>query len=329
MSFALMAAISLMCCSSSGTNPVDKESSSVSVDTLTVPQFNADSAYAHIAAQVAFGPRIPGSDAHRRCAEYLSGCLRSYGVETTQWSKNITDFSGYSFELVNIIGRINPDAERRMILVAHWDSRRWADADPDVGKHNESVDGANDGASGVGVILEMARLMAAKNPTIGVDILFTDAEDSGLSAPEDVDNMTIMQYENSWCLGTQHWLASAPFADGKQPEFGILLDMVGAHGAVFPREYFSMRMASNVVEKIVQASLRAGTAEYFPSHSGGAINDDHVHLNGYGIPTANIIDLRADGFFPQWHTTDDNMQNIDKQTLDVVGRTVLNLIYHE
>lgn len=329
LSLATLCFFSLICCSSGSTKsaamPADE-----TAEKVYVPQFSADSAYAHVAAQVAFGPRIPGTASHARCADYLTSRLKSYGVETSQWRKCITDFKGNSFEIVNIVGHINPKAKRRMILAAHWDSRRWADEDPDAAKHGMPVDGANDGASGVGVILEMARAMAERNPAIGVDILLTDAEDSGVSAPENItDPMEIMRYENSWCLGTQNWLASDPFTEDRVPSFGILLDMVGARGAVFPREYFSMRSAPQVVDKISQAALRCGTSELFPSRMGGAINDDHVHLNGYGIPTADIIDLRESGFFPQWHTASDNMDNIDPATLGAVGRTVLDLIYNE
>ena len=330
ISISALGALSLMCCSSSGTKPATEAAAEAAADTVSVPYFSADSAYAHIAAQLAFGPRIPGTEAHARCAEYLTARLREYGADAQQWRKNFTDFKGNSFDIVNIVAHINPKAERRILLAAHWDSRRWADEDPDPAKHETPVDGANDGASGVAVILEMARTMSAHNPAVGIDILLTDAEDSGVSAPESVtDPMEILRYENSWCLGTQQWLASDPFAGRTRPEFGILLDMVGASGAVFPREYFSMRSASHVVDKIQRAARRAGTAERFPSRSGGAINDDHVHFNGYGIPTADVIDLRQDGFFPQWHTADDKLKHIDRTTLDAVGRTILDLIYHE
>lgn len=326
---ASIIALALSACSSSAGENATQNPVEEAADTVSVPAFCADSAYAHIAAQTAFGPRIPGTKAHELCADYLTATLRRYGVATEQWRKQIVDFSGNSFEIVNIVGHINPDAERRILLAAHWDSRRWADEDPDPAKHQTPVDGANDGASGVGVILEMARAMAAQNPAVGIDILLTDAEDSGVSAPEDADPATVFEYENSWCLGTQKWLASNPFTNAKQPEFGILLDMVGAPDAVFPPEYFSVRNARHVVEKVRAAARRAGTEARFPSKTAAAINDDHVHLNGYGIPTADIIDLRPDGFFPNWHTASDNMQGISRNTLDVVGRTVLDLIYHE
>ena len=334
MAFAFVGATVLMGCGSSaggeGGSAGVAEASAAEAG-VKVPAFSADSAYAHIVAQTAFGPRVPGTEAHRRCAEYLTGTLERYGVEVKPWRKRITDFSGNSFELVNIVGRINPEAKRRILLAAHWDSRRWADEDADPAKHSEPVTGANDGASGVAVILEMARVMSRELPGVGIDILLTDAEDSGKSAPEGADDVEVMRYENSWCLGTQHWLKSDPYGEGERPEFGILLDMVGAGGAVFPPEYYSLRLASHVVEKILAAARRAGTSSRFPSPDGRvqAINDDHVHLNGYGIPTADIIDIRPGGFNPHWHTSQDTAENIDLSTLGDVGRTVLNLIYNE
>lgn len=317
------------CSSADNSAPATADGSDAQADNVNVPAFSADSAYAHIAAQTAFGPRVPGTEAHRLCAEYLTSTLKRYGAEATQWRKQITDISGNSFELVNIIGRINPKATKRILLAAHWDSRRWADEDPDESKHSTPIDGANDGASGVGVILEMARVMAAHNPAVGIDILFTDAEDSGVSAPDDADQATVLRYENSWCLGTQHWLASEPYTDATRPAFGLVLDMVGANGAMFPPEYYSVRYAGTVIGKIQAAARRAGTSDRFPRHTSAAINDDHVHLNGYGIPTVDIIDLRPEGFCPTWHTSGDNLRSIDPSTLGIVGRTVLDLIYHE
>ena len=182
------------------------------------------------------------------------------------------------------------------------------------------------------VLLEVARNIAAKDPGIGVDILFTDAEDSGMSAPEGSDEATLMRYENSWCIGTQHWVRNMPYdiTKGEMPAYAILVDMVGAAGAVFAKEYFSMRSAPQVVSKVWDAAARRGLGELFVQRRGGAINDDHVHIISAGIPAIDIIDAgRPGGFTPTWHTMADNIANIDRTTLHAVAQVLLDVIYSE
>lgn len=293
------------------------------------PLFDGDSAYSFVAAQTAFGPRVPGTPPHKACAAYLAGKLSSYGVDVSPRTATVTDITGRRFDIINIFGRINPGAARRILLVAHWDTRPWADEDPDPSNHSRAIDGANDGASGVAVILEAARQMQSRAPEVGIDILLTDAEDSGKSAPEGADPSQILAYENSWCLGTQHWLATDPYRDNASPAFAILLDMVGGVDAVFPVEYFSHRYARPYVDKVLRAAAMAGTSRRFPDTPGGAINDDHVHLNRAGIPAVDIIETTGTGFNPTWHTMADNIDNIDRATLADVGLTLMTLIYNE
>ena len=236
---------------------------------------------------------------------------------------NFSGDSAYNFvkqqcNIKNIIGSFKPANSDRILLLAHWDCRPWADNDPDPAKHREPVMGANDAASGVAVLLELARLMNEKQPNIGIDLLLVDAEDWGTNDVED-----------SWALGTQYW-AQHPHIAGYKPRFGILLDMVGARGAKFGREIMSLQNAANVVEEVWRAARESGYGNYFDNNPGGAITDDHIVVNRMGIKCIDIIDMRQDsptGFFEGWHTTGDTIDKIDPAVLKAVGQTVANVIY--
>ena len=282
--------------------------------------FCADSARAFVVEQCAFGPRVPGSEAHRLCGDYLAGKLRQYGASVIEQRMSLTTFDGTMIPARNIIGEYNPDASRRLLLLAHWDCRPWADNDPDPARRRDPVPGANDGASGVAVLLEVARQLAAAKPSIGVDILLVDAEDWGDSGAGNDD---------TWALGTQYWTAN-PHRPGYRPMYGILLDMVGAGGAVFAREYFSTHYARGFVDEVWKTARAAGYGDYFVDTPGGAVTDDHLFVNRAGIPCIDIIDqtdATGTGFFRQWHTTADTPDIIDSASLKAVGQTVLNVIY--
>lgn len=315
----IMILASLLGCSSSNHGQQQDPSAPDTVRNAVV--FNADSAKLFVKAQCDFGPRVPNTEAHRLCGKYLADKLRSFGANVIEQDARLKAFDGTVLNAKNIIAEFNPDSvDNRILLLAHWDSRPWADSDPDASLHKSPVMGANDGASGVGVLLEMARLFAQTNPECGVDILFVDAEDWGDSEGAD---------ENSWGLGTQYWTENR-HRQGYQPAYGILLDMVGASNACFSMEYFSLGYARNVVNKVWAAAQRSGYGSYFPSTEGGAITDDHVFICRAGIPCIDIIDMRRDsdtGFFPQWHTSGDTFDVIDAATLKAVGQTLVNLIY--
>jgi len=274
--------------------------------------FNADSAYAMVQRQCDFGPRVPGTAAHAQCAAWLEQTLGGACDKVMVQSANVTTGQGKPLAIKNIVGVINPDATSRLLLLAHWDTRPWADNDPDPTKHNQPVMGANDGASGVGVLLQLARELKQAGTSLGIDIVLVDAEDMG-----DHDN------EDSWALGAQYW-AAHPHVEGYKPLFGILLDMVGAPDATFLREYYSLQYASSVVDVVWQQA--AGS--HFSAAQGGAVTDDHVFVNRAGIPCIDIIDLRSSdtGFFAGWHTTADTMDGIDRATLGEVGQTLMNVI---
>jgi len=294
---------------------------------VVIPPFNADSAYRYVAEQVAFGPRIPGSEAQRECAEYLAGKLRSFGAVVTMQEFQMRAYNGNVLDGINIIGAINPEANRRILLGAHWDSRPYADHDPDPENHRKPIDGANDGASGVGVLLEIARAMQSTTAEVGVDIVFFDLEDYG--PPEDAQNN--QDGGDYWGLGSQYW-AKNPHEYDYRAAYGILLDMVGAPDAVFPIEGFSAYYAPHIVRKVWNKAQSLGYDNYFPQTQGTYVNDDHLYVNKYaGIPMVNIIhqDVTSsnNAFFEYWHTVNDNMDAIDKATLGVVGEVVLAVVY--
>ena len=295
--------------------------------TVNVPEFSSDSAYKYTQEQVDFGPRVPNTSAHEACAGYLSAELKKSGAEVIEQKADLTAFDGTVLKSTNIIGSFNPKAENRILLFSHWDSRPWADHDPKPANRKKPVMAANDGASGVGVLLEMARLIGKQQPTMGVDIIFFDSEDYG--APESFKGENS---EESWCLGTQYW-AKNPHVQGYTARFGILLDMVGGKNATFFREQSSDYYAGSVVSNVWSQAKSLGFSQYFVDQKGGAITDDHIYVNKIiGIPSIDIIQFDPNsksGFGFYWHTTQDTMENVDKNTLKAIGTTLMHVVYNE
>lgn len=297
-------------------NMESKEVSETSA--LNVPEFSADSALFYLKHQCAFGPRVPNTDSHVKCGEWLTSELKRHGAEVYVQKADLNAFDGTILHASNIIGEYNPEISERLLLLAHWDSRPWADSDSDIGKHNIPVDGANDGASGVAVLLEIARQLGENNPGKGIDILFVDAEDWGTEGDD-----------SSWALGARYFVQN-PYKRGYSPRAVILLDMVGGKDACFHREYFSIDAAPNLVNAVWSAARNVGFANRFSDEIGGAVVDDHVEFIKAGIPAIDIIEynsMSGTGFNPTWHTVDDTPENIDPETLRVVGQTLLYYIY--
>lgn len=294
------------------------------------PDFSADSAYHFVDRQVAFGPRVPNTKEHTACGDYLVSELKRYGADVIEQKAVLTAYNGTKLNARNIIGSYGKDKKNRVLLFAHWDSRPYSDHDPDPKNHRTPLLGANDGASGVGVLLEIARVIQKQEPAIGVDIIFFDAEDYGM--PIFDERYDTSDTNSTWCLGSQYW-AKNPHVDGYKARFGILLDMVGGKDAKFYRELYSRKLARDVVEKIWSTAGRLGYGKYFINQDGGGVMDDHVPVNQIRkIPSANIIDYdekREKAFVDAWHTQADNMSNISRETLGVVGQTVLEVIYKE
>lgn len=301
---------------------------SLKKERVVPPLFNADSAYSFIDDQVKFGPRVPGSEAHSKCASWLEGELNSFGAKVTVQKFKTRTYDNVTRNGKNIIASFNPEVEKRILLMAHWDSRPFADHDENVEMHNTPIDGANDGASGVGVLLEMARQFQLHNPKVGIDIILFDLEDWG--PPQE---MQITYDEEYWGLGSQYW-SKNPHEYGYSAVFGVLLDMVGAKNAEFRREYHSDREAKFVVDLVWSTASDMGYGSVFIDEPGGQITDDHYFVNKYAkIPSIDIIHLDPNSknrsFFDHWHTIDDNMEHIDKQSLHFVGDVLMNVVYNE
>lgn len=284
-------------------------------ESSAVPQFDADSAYAYVKRQVEFGPRVPNTEAHARTAVWLASELRRHGAQVVEQKADLKAFDGTVLKMTNIMGSYNPQATDRLLLLAHYDTRPWADRDPDAANHSKPIDGANDGASGVAVLLEAARMLGAAKTDTGIDILFVDAEDYGTDGDDD-----------SWAMGARYF-AENPIKPGYRPSRAILLDMVGDTGASFPAEYMSRQAAPDLDDAFRAAAQRAGFADRFPRVMGGAVTDDHVQLIKQGIPAIDIIDYRrGTGFCPTWHTLDDNLSNISRETLRAVGQSLFEFL---
>ena len=290
------------------------------------PEFNADSAYAFIQKQVDFGPRVPNTQAHQETRAWLVGKFEEFGMEVTEQSFEAKAFDGTNLQLTNIFASWNPQASKRILLAAHWDTRPMADKDTE--RIDEPIDGANDGGSGVGVLLEIARIIStdANQPAVGIDFILFDGEDYG--EPEHVNTRDGSQVW--WALGSQYW-SKNPHEPGYTAHYGILLDMVGGRNARFYREGYSMRYAKSIVQKVWRNAHNLGHGDFFQMRDAGEIIDDHLFVNEYAnIPMIDIIDFSPDAGFGRFHHThDDSMDIIDKRTLQAVGETVLFTIYQE
>ena len=333
MIFISAALIIVSCNSCSTDGPVTPDTPQTTVgNTVSVPAFNQDSAYAFVKTQVDFGPRVPTTAQHKACGDWMVAKLKSYGANVIEQTGNVTTFDGKTFPLRNIIGEFNPSAKKRIVLAAHWDTRPFADKDPDKSLWKKPIDGANDGGSGVGVLLEIARLISIQAPKMGVDIVFFDAEDYGV--PE-FNNSNESSDTFTWCLGSQYWMRN-PHKTGYNAECGILLDMVGADGAIFNKEGKSMERAMSTVAQVWNIAAKFGYGSLFVDNETGEIVDDHQFMNAAGIPTIDIIDMRPEikamgmesyGFGSFHHTHNDNMSVISTNTLKAVGHTVSHFIY--
>ena len=298
-------------------------------------EFNANSAYAFCAAQCSFGPRTMNSEAHDKCGEWIQQKFSQYGYQVELQKADLKGYDGTILKSTNIIAHspstLNSQPSTHILICAHWDSRPWADNDPDEANHRKPVMAANDGASGVAVMLELARLLQQNDSaSMAVDFICFDAEDWGIPQWEEEVN------GDSWALGAQYWSENIQrsTSNAQRYQFGILLDMVGGQGAKFYRESNSMQYARNVVERVWQAASTAGYGSTFPYKDGGGVTDDHVPVNEKaGIPCIDIInyypDCEQSSFGPTWHTVNDDMQHIDKNTLKAVGQTLVQLIYSE
>ena len=298
---------------------------------ISRPSFSSDSAYAYIERQMAFGPRVPNSQAHMQCAVWLIEQLKAFGAEVELQKGFMPDYKGDNQQIYNIIGHFTPSHQgegrggaSRILLGAHYDTRPWCDEEDDYSDRFYNVPGANDGASGVGVLLEVARQLGQKDSLkTPVDIIFFDCEDMGTPRV-----YTGAEREDTWCLGSQLWATNYAKNQSAVYSFGIILDMVGAPDAVFPLEMYSTQYASNYQHQIWRAAEQLGYGSMWVKQQSYPITDDHYYINYIaGIPCVDVIhyDIRnATGFPHWWHTRNDNMDNISKSTLQAVGEVVMS-----
>ncbi|MBR5395566.1 MAG: M28 family peptidase [Bacteroidaceae bacterium] len=324
---SLFAIIALLFASCSGQSQ-GKSSNADTIALAPCPRFSADSALLYIKEQCAFGSRVTGSDASRRCGDFLVERFKSLGAEVEEQTGIVTIWDGTQLPARNIIASINPSNPNRILLCAHWDCRPWADNDPDEANHHRSILAANDGASGVAVMLEICRLLQKQPVQVGVDFICFDAEDMG--TPQWAEDR--LGSSDTWCLGSHLWAERAR-TDGYKARYGVLLDMVGGYGATFSREGISMRLAQPLVNRVWQLAGQLGYRQFFPLTDNGYITDDHINVNKIaGVPCIDIIPYYSDGpssFGPTWHTIKDTPENIDTNVLEAVGQTITQLIYNE
>lgn len=283
-----------------------------------IPSSHVDSVYSFVEQQLAFGHRIPGTPEHVACKDWLVGKFESYGASVQEQTFKASFFDKKDQPAYNIIATYNPEKEQRVLLAAHWDSRLVAEKDPEESMKNSPIHGADDGGSGVAALLEIARHIHLNPIDLGVDIILFDAEDNG----GEKDTF-------SWCLGSQHW-SKNKHVSGYNPEFGILLDMVGAKGATFPKEGHSQTYAKRVHDKVWTLAQNMSYGDLFINQPFPGINDDHWHVNRIAkIPMIDIInwDLSRNTFDAYHHTHDDNIDVIDKNVLRTVTQVVLATIY--
>lgn len=308
--------------------PSDNSNNNTSINTNTVaakprvipPDFNADSAYSYIEKQDKIGPRVPGTNAHKKAITYYETFFKNAGAEVKVMGGSVNTYDGKQWRIDNVIATFNAKAKTRILLCSHYDSRPVCDKDPKPENRNKPCPGINDGASGVGVLMEIARQIQIKQPDVGIDIVLFDLEDYGANSDQD-----------SWALGSLDW-SKNPHKSGYKAKFGILLDMVGAKNAVFPKEGISVFYANDVVNKIWNTADKLGYGNYFIQEESAEMTDDHVAINKIaGIPTVDILhyNVRTNEFFEHHHTSTDDISTIDKNTLKAVGQTLLEVIYSE
>jgi glutaminyl-peptide cyclotransferase len=304
---------------------------------IKAPIFEGDSAFQFVAKQVDFGPRVPNSKGHQMCGEWLIAQLQAYGAQVVAQEFSLKAYDQTTLQLKNVMASFQPEMKKRILLCAHWDTRHIADKDPTISRRSQPILGANDGGSGVAVLLEIARHLQKTPTDVGIDLLFLDGEDYGSAEQTDEqDEYLNPGYYSTWCLGSQYW-SKNKIPNNYNPMFGILLDMVGAPDAQFNKEQFSRDVAGDLVQLIWANAEKEGYGMYFQDREVAGVIDDHVMLNRGGVRCIDIIDTRpnvasmgmGDYVFPSYHHTHkDDLSSVSKNTLKAVGQTVMRTIYN-
>lgn len=285
---------------------------SCSTAEIVPPVFNGDRAFEYIEQQVSFGPRVPGSEASGLCRNYFVNFFEKNNIDIDSQNFIYPDpYSGKDIEMVNVIGRINPDIDpdERIVLMAHYDSRPRTDFAKDSLKINNPIDGANDGASGAAVLMELVNLFTEKKPPCGVDLVLVDGEDWGKAG--DLEN---------YLLGSREFARRG--IRGKY-RFGIVVDMVGEKDQQLYREGYSEKFHKPINDLVWQTAAELGISTFMDSVKYTVV-DDHLPLQSAGIAAIDIIDLD----YPQWHTEFDTPDKCSAQSLSNVGRVLAKIIYN-
>jgi len=279
--------------------------------------FSGEAAYRYAAAQVAFGPRIPGTPAAKAAGDWIIAQMKARGAQVVVQSFDYKTASGAVVPMRNILARYRPELSDRILYVTHWDSRPHStgrccapEAATEAEK-NTPVPGANDGASGVGMFVALGDVLNKNKPNVGVDLLFTDGEDYGDFGPPQVDVL----------VGAKYFAAHLPSSD-YHPLFGVLWDMIGDADLRIPQEGNSINQAPEVVQRVWDLAADLGYSNVFVPENGGAIDDDHIPLLAAGLRVIDVIDLA----YPPHHTPHDTMDKISARSLGIVGDVAAALI---
>lgn len=308
-------ALSLVGCSQDQPRANSPAQSTTARTTMSaIPEFSGARAFELLVKQTSFGPRNPESDGHRACLQFLLSSLAPLADEVRTQEFVHIGYGGEKLHLTNVIASFRPAAASRIFLCAHWDTRPRADRDADKARQLLPIIGANDGASGVAVLLEIASLLKNTPPPIGVDLILFDGEDYGREG--DLDR---------YFLGSRHFAQTKPPA--YQPQYGILLDMVGDANLDLPKEQISVRSAPDVVDMVWNTARELGITQ-FSDQIGDEVLDDHVPLNEAGMKTIDIIDFSyPDASHRYWHTHDDTPEHCSAESLEAVGRVITHVLY--
>jgi len=282
---------------------------------VTIPTFSGRSAFGYLIRQTSFGPRNPGSNGHKDCLNFMTSTLQGFADDVRLQQFTQAGYNGEVLRLTNVVASFRPEATARILLCAHWDTRPRAEHDPDRSRRNQAILGANDGASGVAVLLEIASLLKTQRPNVGVDLVFFDGEDYGVEGDQP-----------NYLLGSRYFAKNLPAA-GYVPRFGVLLDMVGDSNLELPKEAHSVRYAPDVVNLIWGKASELGISQFIDS-PGEEILDDHVPLNEAGIKTIDLIDFNyPDQSNRYWHTHQDTPEHCSAESLEAVGTVLTHVLY--
>ncbi len=281
---------------------------------VSVPTFDREQAFRYLLSQTDFGPRNAGSKGHQDCLKFLKEEMNKYADVVTLQEFSHTLSSGERFQLTNVISSFNLKATDRILLTAHWDTRPWADEDRNPANRNKPILGANDGASGIAVLLEIARQVKRQPPSIGVDMIFFDGEDLGKHGDAE-----------HYSTGSKYFARNKP--EGFNPRFGINIDMIGDKELEITREPNSMEYAPDVVN-LIFSTARLLNVYQFVDREGRQTYDDHIPLNEAKIRTADLIDFDyPDSSNRYWHTLEDTPDKCSASSLEAVGVVLLNIVY--